>query len=679
VRNPPSHLALTRLISSLIPVPRYHRALAQASMSSTSLAINASTATATRAKFAIPRIRTRTEPGCNRSSGAVSSPPGSSPISTALPPLAVASRTDRHDTRSYSPTPSSVFSNSLGRADTRASSRPESPSGTVSHEYVHPYANPDVSSPYRDSMHTPPTMRPVPVPSRDSQATSGSLSIPRPASPQESISGGASPSIASGVDPSSYQSRRPSGTIQGRTISGPIPVDGGVLKTMPSSSSIRSRNRDTKTFAQPHHLPTGFAELPASPTFTLISLQEAQAQAKERSRSNTIQYPVPFLQQDPLHRSAPESVRGTGNRTRARSTSASGKAKSALQSLALSTTPSASSSAPNRSDLDSSPVSQTVPGGNVLGSGGPRLKHKKSGFMRLFNGKDKEADEPPPVPSLSAAAPISSLPPAPRSTRPPQARVPVPQLTPDEDYDDRPRHAVQQRRGAPPLAIVPPSERQHNSFGLYGSVDGNPSRATLMANPPASAPPSAGQFPSLSLRPVSTVFSAHFAEALGGEFSLDLDGADARTTTSGFSPTSALSPVTPHSRHEHEAFAVSPSGGGGGADGDAHAVIQALQAQLAGARKAWQRQIWELEGQVRDLRAEAEETRSRERAGARCVYCGRGGGSGDRDGGTPAAAAIPAPRKSSLPAQAAHPGYSHGIVNRPRARTGVGAHFGSAT
>ncbi|KAI0034272.1 hypothetical protein K488DRAFT_84128 [Vararia minispora EC-137] len=653
-------------------------ALAQASMSSTSLAINASSAATVRARFPPARPRTRTEPSANSSLN-VSTAPGLSPNSSTFPPSSMASPTaDRHHTRSSSPAPSSVFSNPLSRTDTRASSRPDSPNASGQLDYVHPYANPDVSSPYRESMRLPPVVhaqRPVAMPSNEPATVTG-LAIPRPPSPQGSILSGPAPSIASGIESSSGPSRRPGGGIQGRTISGPIPVESGALRTMASSSSIRSRNRDTKAFPQPHHLPTGFTELPSSPTFTLISLQEAQAQAKERSRSNTIQDPVPFLQQDPqLQRNAPEPTRTSGNRARARSTSAGGgRAKAAAhQGLSLGTPP-VPASMPARPDSDVSPVFQTAPSNNA---GPPRLKQKRSGFMRLFNAKDRDLDEPPPVPSPSSA-PVPPPPPGgptqasqsavARPSRPSLARVPVPLFSVDdvEGKDGRPRNAAL-RRNARALAIVPPpSERDRPS--LYATKDGNPSRATLMPEP-ASAPPGSSEFPSLSLRPVSTVFSAHFADTLGGDFSLDLDP-DASTTTSGLSPTSALSPITPDSslssRRESDAVAIAAVN----ADDDPATVIQALQAQIASSRKAWQRQIWELEGQVRDLRAEMEDMRSKERSGARCVYCGRGGPAQDE------MLVIAPARKSSLPDTAHH---VHGVVNRPRARTGVGAHFGGAT
>jgi hypothetical protein len=82
-------------------------------------------------------------------------------------------------------------------------------------------------------------------------------------------------------------------------------------------------------------------------------------------------------------------------------------------------------------------------------------------------------------------------------------------------------------------------------------------------------------------------------------------------------------------------------------DDDPYVIIQQLQEQLRSTRKAWQHQIWELEGQVRDLRAEIDEMRLKELRGERCLLCGRSDEPDHSVGG-------------------------HGVVDRPRARTGVG-------
>ena len=53
-------------------------------------------------------------------------------------------------------------------------------------------------------------------------------------------------------------------------------------------------------------------------------------------------------------------------------------------------------------------------------------------------------------------------------------------------------------------------------------------------------------------------------------------------------------------------------------------VIRALQGQIFGAKGDWQKHVWELEGQIRDLKAEIEEMRQADNSGRYCETCGRG-------------------------------------------------------
>ena len=159
---------------------------------------------------------------------------------------------------------------------------------------------------------------------------------------------------------------------------------------------------------------------------------------------------------------------------------------------------------------------------------------------------------------------------------------------------------------------------------------------------PASAPPLTTTFPGLSLRPISTVFSAHFADHI---VSLDSPSTstlqtDSSSTTAGGSGSSILSPLATEPSFD-EKHAVTTT------DDDPYVIIQQLQEQMRSTRKAWQHQIWELEGQVRDLHAEIDEMRLKDLRGERCLLCGRCDEQDQGVGG-------------------------HGIVDRPRARTGVG-------
>lgn len=99
---------------------------------------------------------------------------------------------------------------------------------------------------------------------------------------------------------------------------------------------------------------------------------------------------------------------------------------------------------------------------------------------------------------------------------------------------------------------------------------------------------------------------------------------------------------------------------------DQSSVIRTLQEQIVAARKAWQHQLWELEGQVRDLKAELEELRVADDGQNYCATCGRGS----------AAASGAGPRIEDLRKAGVKVG---GVVNRPRARTGVGSRFASGT
>ena len=81
-----------------------------------------------------------------------------------------------------------------------------------------------------------------------------------------------------------------------------------------------------------------------------------------------------------------------------------------------------------------------------------------------------------------------------------------------------------------------------------------------------------------------------------------------------------------------------------------------LQNQIVSARKAWQRHIWELEGQVRDLKAEIEDLRTAENDKAFCDVCGAR---------KPTVERVPSDTRKV------------GVVDRPRARTGDAARFGN--
>jgi len=170
--------------------------------------------------------------------------------------------------------------------------------------------------------------------------------------------------------------------------------------------------------------------------------------------------------------------------------------------------------------------------------------------------------------------------------------------------------------------------------------------------PPQSAPPDVSDFPALKLRPISTLFSAHFRDHIvrqdSPQFDRDLD------TLSSTSPATATSPLTPGcaDRSSDSKATVAP---------EESSVIQALKDQILSAKRAWQQNIWDLEGQVRDLKAEVDDLRAAGNDKWSCEVCGRGNQSRlaepGRDGTDEAG--------------------NSGVVNRPRARTGIAARFGN--
>jgi hypothetical protein len=54
-------------------------------------------------------------------------------------------------------------------------------------------------------------------------------------------------------------------------------------------------------------------------------------------------------------------------------------------------------------------------------------------------------------------------------------------------------------------------------------------------------------------------------------------------------------------------------------------VVTMLQEQIVSMRTQWQRQVWDLEAKVRELKSDLEETRKRDEEGEMCPVCGRGG------------------------------------------------------
>jgi len=172
---------------------------------------------------------------------------------------------------------------------------------------------------------------------------------------------------------------------------------------------------------------------------------------------------------------------------------------------------------------------------------------------------------------------------------------------------------------------------------------------------PHSAPAHVLGFPALKLRPVSTLFSAQFSEHLTKRASSpELDSDDTPRTSSPATPLSFGPSIHELTRAVSAATSLE----------DQSDVIRALQEQIISSKLTWQRQIWELEGQVRDLKLELEELRV---AGKEdyCEACGRG---------------KPCNGNSATNLSADAQQSKTSIVNRPRARTGISSsRFGNST
>lgn len=531
-------------------------------------------------------------------------------------------------------------------AQERSTSPPIAPSSQERQscdEFIHPYANPDLVAPYTPSPETIPTHHSI---SGDISGSDSNSTIADSTSIRS-----AAFSVASAETSISLASRDlPHGNprVNGKEISSPI----SVLRQ--SDSSYVGRNT---RFLSLHPPPLGFdaphPSNPRSPTVALITLQEAQA--RERIRGSTVhttsvrpKEPFPNIPED--HTEELDSA-GMPTRTRSRSTSAGARHKPV-------------------------PLSPTQMEESTSAVPGRVLKHKKSGFMRLFTGRSEGEKEknPPAIPSpLDARAKQSlqihvtgksSMPTLSRVQKPPfsptlrPSAASNPALASNSGGDSlKGKRPSPRRRQPPPLSIVTKAS-DHNE---YPAVTGPSSPTGLKFTPavsltvPQSAPPGDTDFPGLKLRPISTSFSSHFADMVAptvGELQRDV-----HTPSSAASSSTALSPFTPVSiRRNDDASVIAAD-----ALGEEHLTIKGLQDQFVSAKKVWQQQVWELRGQIRDLTAELEVLRAAENQ-EYCEVCGRGG----------------LQRRHPSPLDEQQP-KKFGVVNRPRARTGDAARFANGS
>ena len=550
------------------------------------------TQTSLRQKLSLPKIRTRV------ASSSTTSP--SSPRSVMYSPLSKGPTSPRPE---HWNVPTDAASGFMNRSPSPVS---------------HPYANPELSrTRTRDSVY------PKSFVSFDTQSEE---SLPRSTS-LATLTSSATTSNSLATPPNQIIPSKAKPRTRNREISGPVPLPSQNVPPEP-------RLRENITV-----LPGWQEQTQAA--FSLISLEEARAQRRltQMGSGTGLSSAVP----------QPECSTASQPRSHTRSLGSGGKAKAVLQSVVTDF----NRPTKQRNDPPETPDS-------AVGQGVKSLKHKKSGFMRMFSKEKTPTTSPLDVLNFSVEDP--QLVPPPRTPRLPTHRVPVPPISPavnptfnsSADSPTSPESTVDAHlpHSRPsPKRIIPPLHINTDNSGINrslaqthqtsNSLGSNPlqppkphftSPARSREDKPQSAPPGKTDFVALSLRPVSTVFSSQFADHLLGtknktpsEPSLDADSGTP-TTATGSGGISPLSPdfVSLHDVREEISQPMTVTSAKSSSDGSQPDVIRALQGQIFGAKEDWQRHVWELEGQVRDLKAEIEEMRQAENSGRYCDVCGRG-------------------------------------------------------
>ena len=571
-----------------------HRSLAQASVSSASL-IHPQPVTAQtplRQKLSLPKIRTRAMSNSN--------PSPSSPRSVMYSPSSKGPSSPRSDWS----VPTDTVSMFPNRSPSPAS---------------HPYANPELSrTRTRDSLY-PKSFVSFDTQSEESFSRSTSAAT---------LTSSATTSNSLATPPHQTTSSKAKSRARDREISGPVPLP------------FQSPDSDPRLRENVAAIP-GWQEQ-SQAAFSLISLEEARAQRRLTQLDSAVG--LSSLVSQPEHSTPPQP------RPHTRSLGSGGKTKAVLQSVVTDF---------NRPAKQRNDSPETLDG--AVGQGVKSLKHKKSGFMRMFSKDKAPATPPPDVPSLPVGG-SQPIPPVPRTPRLPTHRVPVPPINPGVNLasnspDDSPTspestvdaHSSQSRpspkRIMPPLyinttkpGINRPSAQTHQASNSLSSGQHRPPKPCFASpadnggNQPQSAPPGKTDFVALSLRPVSTVFSSHFADHLldmqnkmPSEPALvaDSDTPTTATESGGISP---LSPgfVSIRDLREEISRPMTVTSAKSSSDDIQPDVIRALQGHIFGAKGDWQQHIWELESQVRDLKSEIREMRKAGDSGRYCEACGRG-------------------------------------------------------
>ncbi|KAF5311853.1 hypothetical protein D9619_003138 [Psilocybe cf. subviscida] len=531
------------------------------------------------------------------------------------------------------------------------------------HAHMHPYANPDLVVSYAEEQSPRSNSLSKFANSRnDSSVTvTGTFSM-------DSITK-SSTTLTPDSSVHSFRKQRASSILSKTAISSPVPV----VNPHHAVESTALDNNENLTGSPPPNVSSiaGWTERNAAPAFSLISLEEARAKRlrnaasqqsisiSSSSRTSNLSGSAPPTDTD-FSRTLQEagaSLADDQTRARGRSMSAGAKARNAISTIV-----------PRLDRRDSEPATAGLPPQPANGAQGKTLKHKKSGFMRLFNGNkshEKSDDEPPPVPVLPESDKYQAPQRTPRSVI---QRIPVPSLSPSlyevasstsSSLPDSPSRKLDMptspKRAPPPALSINTLSNGTSRASTSAVADRDGLAHSLrpwasgLQQQPQSAPANMHEFPALRLRPVSTLFSAHFGDHIVPESRSSEETAGIETPRSS-SPNGLMSPLSPVSltrtSTERMITSVIP-------ESDDQLTVKGLQKQLASSKVAMQRQIWELEGQVRDLQAELEDTKGKY-GDQHCNACGRG------------------KKFVALPPAAS----GGGVVNRPRARTGTSSRFG---
>ncbi|PVF91998.1 hypothetical protein CPB86DRAFT_791604 [Serendipita vermifera] len=380
---------------------------------------------------------------------------------------------------------------------------------------------------------------------------------------------------------------------------------------------------------------------PSSPTFQLVSLEEAQA-LKARQRQMSLGNPE------------------TSSRPRVQS-------------------------GPNRKSL--LPMEHPSPSSTEEGptSGAKTLKGRRS-LMGLFargKEKDRRSESPPPVPTLpirsgstpgtpvhplsAATSPAISTPstavPSPHPDQTPHIRapkrIPPPALNVVVTSPQPQQAQMHDLRPPPPISIPqksatpPPSSSARQPVPRKQASTSTLSPTTGLK--PNSAPSTIQGFKGLSLRPMSTMFSSMPADYLSNTVPVPTAGSMSPSTSAQFSTQSPTTPSLWSSRSEsistgsselplHTPGLMQSLSSGSFTDGSGPSSPSMLQKQFNGAKEVYKHHIAELEAQVAALKAEVAELKQ-----CPCPSCGfLGGGSSS--------------------------GEKTSVVHRPRAKTAAGNH-----